>query len=155
MKWKIPPRLKVYEALGCLADQRITLVGDGAVVTSSSGHKKYRVRYDPQRNAITSNDNGSYWQGYLGYPAISFFLATGMLRYDKKTAVVLKGIAWKDINRKFKNDFAKTESFILNEAITSGAVRKNLESEVARIMQALENLSLQKLGTTLRPPQGY
>ncbi|MEK7499359.1 MAG: hypothetical protein AAB649_02015 [Patescibacteria group bacterium] len=59
MKWNIPPRIKVYEALGAIADNRIQITGNEAQVVSSSGNKTYEVMYNPQEQAITSNDNGS------------------------------------------------------------------------------------------------
>jgi hypothetical protein len=37
--WKLPPIIKVYEALGCIADGRIHVDGDSAKVYSSSGNK--------------------------------------------------------------------------------------------------------------------
>jgi len=69
--WKQPPIIKVYEALGSIADGRITVEGNTAKIYSSSGNKFYEVTYDPDTSSIMCNDNGSYWAGYLGYPAIS------------------------------------------------------------------------------------
>lgn len=155
MKWDIPPRIKVYEALGCLADKRIIIEGNSAEVVSSSGGKKYSVLYDSEKNAITSNDNGSYWKGYLGYPAIAFLLAKNIISYDHKLADVLKGISWKDINTKFKNDFDKTEKFILDEIAKNKTVGSSLNKEVNRILKSIKELSLNKLGETQKPPEGY
>ena len=33
--------------------------------------------------SITANDNASYWQGYLGYPAVAVLLAIGALHADQ------------------------------------------------------------------------
>src|SRR3989339_2007322 len=114
MKWKHPPIIKIYEALGAVADGRVEVGGNTAKVFSSSGNKFYDVSYDKEKNAIMANDNGSYWKGYLGYPAIAFLMKTGVLSFDEKTASLLENIAWKDINQKFKNDFDKTLEFILS-----------------------------------------
>lgn len=38
MKWKIPPKIKIYEALGCIADKRIEINGnDGKVFFFKQG----------------------------------------------------------------------------------------------------------------------
>src|SRR3990167_10799320 len=100
MKWKLPKTIKVYEALGALADGRVEATGDTGKVYSSSRKKFYDVSYDPINQAIMSNDNASYWQGYLGYPAIAYLMKIGQLPFNQKFADGLKGIAWKDINSK-------------------------------------------------------
>ena len=46
-------------------------------VVSSDGTKKYRVEISADGREISSNDNASYWQGYLGYPAIAVLMARG------------------------------------------------------------------------------
>ena len=82
MKWKVPPRVKVYEALGAIADGRVMEVSEmGARVKSSEGNKIYTVTYRVETNTINANDNGSYWQGYMGYPAIAFLMTTGRLAF--------------------------------------------------------------------------
>lgn len=111
--WKVPPRIKVYEALGCMADGRVKEITEtGARVVSSEGNKIYTVIYDEKTRTIGANDNGSYWQGYLGYPAIAYLMIQKKLSYDEGLAQSLKGISWKKINTKYKNDFAKTEAEI-------------------------------------------
>jgi hypothetical protein len=94
MKWKLPPRIKIYEALGCIADGRMEVEGNMAKVYSSSRGKFYTVTYDPERQAIMANDNGSYWQGYLGYPSIAFLMHVGAIRFDHAYAEALEGVAW-------------------------------------------------------------
>ena len=119
MKWKRPPLNKVYEALGAVGDDRIKIDGNTAKVYSSSGNKFYDVTYDPDKNAIMANDNGSYWVGYLGYPSIALLLAKEIITYDHQLADYLKGFAWKDINQKFKNDFDKTDAYIDEQIVAS------------------------------------
>ncbi len=113
MKWEHPPIIKVYEALGSVADNRIEVTGNEAKVYSSSGNKFYTVNYDPGTQSIMTNDNGSFWKGYLGYPAIAFLMKIGVLPYDEGIGNLLKDIKWKDINQRFKNDFEKTLDLIL------------------------------------------
>ena len=79
--WKLPPRAKVFEAFTAVADGRVRLAGPGsATVTSSRGDKVYDVRWSDDGREVTSNDNASYWQGYLGYPVLAVLLVRGELR---------------------------------------------------------------------------
>lgn len=157
MKWKQPPVSKIYEALGTIADtQRIELEGNSAKVFSSSRNKYYEVQYDKAKNAITSNDNGSFWVGYLGYPAIAYLLAAGIITYDARVAKWLKGIPWKNLNTKNKNDFDKTVQFVRQQIEkTRNADLTVLDQELTSITKQLKDLDLNKLSTTQRPPSGY
>lgn len=153
MKWKLPPDIKVYEALGAVADGRVEVDGNTAKCFSSSGNKHYDVTYDPEANAIMANDNGSYWKGYLGYPSIAFLFEKRVLEYRNEYSELLKGLAWKNINQQFKNDFAKTKEHIL--ADLEPEKRAELGTYVAELLKDIEALGLQKLGKRTRPPKGY
>lgn len=153
MKWQPPPLIKIYEALGAVADGRVHVSGDTAQVYSSSGNKYYDVSYDHAKNAIMANDNGSYWKGYLGYPAIAYLLAIKVLEYQPALATSLKSIPWKDLNQKYKNDFDKTLAHIL-VAIPEPA-RSELESYASSLQTKASALNLSHLGKKPIPPQGY
>lgn len=153
MKWEHPPIIKIYEALGSVADGRLEMNGNSCKVYSSTGNKFYDVTYDPDKRAIMSNDNASYWKGYCGYPSIAFLMKAGVVSYDEEIAEILKGIAWKDINQKFKNDFDKTLEFILADKTEED--KKILEKFVLQVDQELKDLNLQMLGTKVKPPAGY
>lgn len=151
MKWKNPPVIKIYEALGSLADGRIEIDGNTAKVYSSSRNKFYVVNYD--EGAIMANDNGSYWQGYLGYPAIAYLLKAGVLPYKSEFRELLKGIAWKDINQKFKNDFDKTIDYIFSKLDPEKVAE--LKAYAEDLSKSIEKLNLNLLGEKAKPPQGY
>lgn len=153
MKWKQPPIIKIYEALGAVADGRVHVEGNTAKVFSSSGNKAYNVTYDPEQHAIMANDNGSYWKGYLGYPSIAFLMQTGTLSYSETCSNLLKGIAWKDINVQYKNDFDKTLEHILSPMAESD--REQLETYVVTVEQEIIKLDLEPLGKKTLPPEGY
>lgn len=153
MKWKRPPIIKIYEALGAVADQRIEVSNNTGKVYSSTGNKYYDVTYDPEAVAIMANDNGSFWQGYLGYPSIAFLMKLGVLSYDPKMEELLKGIAWKDINQKFKNDFDKTLEYILSSK--SEDEKTTLSKFVTKVDTEIKNLNLALLGNKTKPPEGY
>lgn len=143
----------MYEALGSVADDRVKIFGNSAKVFSSSGNKFYDVIYNPDTQSIMTNDNGSYWKGYLGYPAIAFLMKTGVVSYDKNVAGLLKSIAWKDINQKFKNDFDKTLEYILSSK--SDKEKRDLNNLVTKIDTEIKDLKLNYLGKKTLPPSGY
>jgi hypothetical protein len=74
----LPPKIKIYEALGAVADGRVEIDGiftyKGICFSASTSEKLYTINYNPDTNVIVSNDSGSVNQGYLGYPAIAFLL---------------------------------------------------------------------------------
>ena len=153
MKWKKPPIPKIYEALGAIADGRIEIDGNVAKVFSSSGNKFYTITYDPDSASIMSNDNSSYWKGYLGYPAIAYLLKIGVLPYEDSLGQLMKGIHWKDLNQKFKNDFEKAiEHVFLSLDPTQ---RESLKNYAEKIDNQIESLNLNLLGKKQLPPEGY
>src|ERR1700719_431211 len=98
--WKMPPLAKVYEALGALGDGRVRLEDERrATVTSSDGRRTYEVETSEDGHEISSNDNSSYWQGYLGYPAIAVIIARGFYHPHKDVIQALSGVPWKELNR--------------------------------------------------------
>jgi len=155
MKWKKPPVIKIYEALGAIGDGRVEVSGDTAKVYSSSRGKFYDVRYDPAKNAITANDNGSFYQGYLGYPSIAFLLARGIIAFDSHWAKALHGFVWKDLNVKFKNDWDKTEDHIRESLATRGEDLTKLSEELERIESELLKMDLESLPSETKPPKAY
>lgn len=152
-KWKHPPVIKIYEALGAVSDKRLDISATSAKVYSSSGNKFYDVIYDPEKQEIMANDNGSYWKGYLGYPSIAYLMATGVLSYENSLGSLLRGVAWKDINQKFNNDFDKTLQSILS-AKTEEEIR-DLEDFTAKVDGEIKKLRLRLLGKKVLPPSGY
>ena len=105
----MPPIAKVYEALGAIGDNRVHLVdAQHASVTSSDGTRTYQVEISSDHREISSNDNASYWQGYLGYPAIAVMIARGLLEARADVVKALTGIQWKKLNTRFRNDYERT-----------------------------------------------
>ena len=156
MHWKLPPNIKIYEALGAVADGRIEMVSDTeAKVYSSSRGKFYTVTYDPKTQAIMANDNGSYWQGYLGYTSIALLMQIGVIIFERKYAEALKDIAWKDINTKFKNDFDKTVEYIHELLREQNFSVEEFLEEVENIQKQIKVLNLSLLGKKKKPPSGY
>ncbi len=153
MNWKHPHISKIYEALGTIADGRIEIAGNTAKSYSSSRAKFYEIEYDPIENEIMCNDNSSYFKGELGYPAIAFLMKIGVLSFDQKLADILKGIPWKDINQKFKNDFSKALAHVLSEKTEEE--RKALKEFEIKVDDEIRNLKIGLLGPKKQPPAGY
>ena len=77
--WKLPPRIKVLEAMGAIADRRIVVGNNDAVCKSSMGDRTYHLKYRKKngRVYVSSDDNGSRFKGYLGYPSIALLMGQG------------------------------------------------------------------------------
>ena len=156
MKWQPAPLIKLYEALGAIADNRVHVQGNVARVFSSSGNKYYTVTYDPATNSIVSNDNASYWVGYLGYPSIALLMINGVIKYDTSLSTFLRDIPWKDINVENNNDFDKTLALIDAKLVTEHRVNIQVFREkLYEVLKALNALELNKLESDLQPPDVY
>lgn len=152
-----PPVIKIYEALGAIADQRIELTQwlfVEAKVYSSSREKYYTVTYDPANNAIMLNDNGSYWKGYLGYPGIAILLLTGVLPLQKEYSEILKDIPRKEINIKNNNDFDKTQQQIDTMIVEKWGALQAFHKYIQTIDILLQTNQLSYLGKKTLPPKG-
>src|SRR3989344_4732763 len=135
MKYLQPPRIKILEALGAIVDGRI----ENNKVYSSSRNKFYVVKCDG--NKIYSNDNGSYWKNYLGYPSIAYLMLNKKLSFNQDYANALKGIKWKDLNQLYKNDFDKTLNYILNE-IKDKINTNELNEYINKVLEEIKELDL-------------
>lgn len=142
--WKLPPRVKVLEALGCIGDGRIELLGEReARVVGSDGKRVYRVVWDGGLG-IASNDNGSVYRGYLGYPSIAFLMLRGVLPLDRGLAEALKGIPWREINEKFKS-YRQTEDYVRRLLRERGVDWARVEAFVSKVMSEIERLKPYKV----------
>lgn len=150
--WKAPPAAKIYEALSAVADGRVTVMGrQEAEVTSSSGTKVYVVEWSEDEKQITSNDNASYWCGYLGYPILAVLMIRGKIRFDPDVARLLSGVHWKAINTQYKNNYEEAVRSVLNEV--GASCRERITAEVARIDEEVKALQLGRLHRSRRPPK--
>ncbi|MBI4964490.1 MAG: hypothetical protein HY913_14525 [Desulfomonile tiedjei] len=153
--WKIPPKAKIYEALSAIADGRVSPKGDQqAEVVSSSGAKTYLVEWSEDLSGITSNDNASFWQGYMGYPIIAVLMLLGRLHFKREVADMLSGIPWKQINKQFRNDYDKAVDSVLGQLEAQGLRRETITDEVDRILAQIEKMELEKLPRKKPPPKG-
>jgi len=137
---RLPPRIKVLEALGAIADERIKVFDNEAEVVSSSGERVYRVivRDDGR---VYSNDNGTYYRGYVGYPIISLLMIKGKLPYDERIAKALSGIPWKELNETYKR-YAIVEEIVLRRAEEKGISRQSIMYFVGTVLKKLSAMRL-------------
>ena len=150
----MPPPIKVYEAIGAIGDGRVRSTDDARnawEVVSSDSAKKYRVEISADGREISSNDNASYWQGYLGYPAVAVLLMRGLYRPPANVIDALAGIPWKEINRRFKNDYDATIAEVNHIVEASGHDPDAVASEVEAIIEALRKFAPLR-GKRRRPP---
>jgi len=151
----MPPKAKVYEALSAVADKRVSLTGaTTAQVLSSSRDKTYDVAWSEDISEMTSNDNASYWQGYIGYPIIAVLLQIGKISFNPQIAQRLADVPWKSVNEQFKRDYDKATNHILDEIEARGGSRTELAQEVERIHEQLNSLQLKRSQRRRRPPKG-
>lgn len=154
--WPLPPSIKFLEALGAIADDRVEITETGARVTSSSGNKTYDVTIDERTRVIYSNDNASYFVGYLGYPAVAALMKRGLLPYDRGVAELLKEVPWKDINTRTKNNYTKTEQVIRETRGLSEEDWSRLQGEAGRIeIRLAAYKALKDASHRAKPPAGY
>ncbi len=140
--WRLPPRIKVYEALGAIADGRVRQISEGDYsVVSSDGTRYYHVIVRPDNRHVESDDNGSRYKGYLGYPAISVLMLRGALPYDPNIAKELKGIPWKRLNERFGR-YDLTEKWVLDHVTHPNSVK----SFVDTVMEVLRSVHFYRLG---------
>ncbi len=150
----MPPKAKVYEALSAVADQRVAITGPlTAQVQSSTRDRTYDVKWSEDLHDITSNDNASYWQGYMGYPIIAVLMKLGKLSFNPDVARQLAGVPWKVINHKFKRDYEKAVSYVLDQVEEKGGNRTEITQEVEKIYDQLGHLWLQRAKRGKRPPK--
>jgi len=143
--WKMPPKAKIYEALSAVADQRVSITGPTAAQVQSSSHDKlYDVEWSDDISEITSNDNASHWQGYIGYPIIAVLLKIGKLSFNIHIAELLAGVPWKVINDQFKRDYDKAINHVLDQIEEKGGNRTEIGQEVEKIYEQLSTLGLQR-----------
>jgi hypothetical protein len=139
----MPPLAKVYEAIGAVGDGRARIQDSSrALVKSSDATKTYEVEISDGGREISSNDNASYWQGYLGYPAIAVLVERGLIARPPADATdALARIPWKEINRRFRNDYEKTIAEVERIAEQRGQDPNAIRAEAEAILSALRKLA--------------
>ena len=145
MLLKLPPRIKVLEALSAIADGRIKQIDENKfVVKSSSGDKTYIVKVDIKEGFVCSTDNGTRFKKYIGYPIISALMIMKILPYNEKIAECLKGINWRELNSKFGRYYL-VERYIKNLIFKKAKISsKEVDKFINTVINKLRNLRLRE-----------
>jgi len=147
---RLPPRIKVLEAAGAVADGRVE-PGDGcARVRSSMGDRVYTVCVDVARGLAYSDDNGTVYRGYVGYPIIALLMVKGVLPFDERVAEALKGIPWRRLNERYRR-YAVVERVVKGIAASRGVKPQEIDEFVEKVMKALSRLRLRRAQAPLQP----
>ncbi len=137
---KLPPMEKIYEAYSAIADGRVTLEAEHAVILSSNKAKEYMVSWNEA--VYAANDNGTYWQGYPGYPIIAVLMLQGKLPWDERIAELFSGINWIQLNKAAKGDYAKAVDTVFQQLDCDDDTRKRAREEVEQVYESLKNLDI-------------
>jgi hypothetical protein len=142
----LPPIEKMYEAFSAIADGRVELKSDTqATVTSSDRSKQYTITWIG--NEFKSNDNATYWQGYIGYPIVAVLVALGKIKCDTKIMQHMAGLNWKAINKQHKSNYKEAVEHVLSDLIKQGIDIERIKEEANSAMHQLESF-----GITLKKP---
>jgi len=143
LKLRLPPRIKVLEAAGSVADGRVKKEGDVYRVVSSEGEVRvYTVVIRDSK--VQSDDNGTTFREYVGYPIIAVLMAEGRLPYDPKIGEALKGIEWKKLNEKYKK-YAVVEEIVKQRALQANVYPAEIDRYVQQVLRELGKLGLEKM----------
>jgi hypothetical protein len=141
---RLPPRIKVLEALGAVVDGRVRLVGEGRCeVVSSEGDRVYNVVVEG--GFVYSNDNGTLYRGYVGYPILSCLMAEGKLPTDAQLGEKLRGVPWRRLNEQYK----RYEEVLVRVLAERGIERERAEAYIDAVLRRLAAMRLR-----LKKPTG-
>ncbi|MDW7977728.1 MAG: hypothetical protein RMH74_02870 [Candidatus Caldarchaeum sp.] len=142
-----PPRIKVLEALGAVAGGRVTCLSDSeAVVAASEGQRAYKVFVDLDKRVAESDDNGTVYRNYVGYPIIAFLMARKVLPYFEEVGRPLATVKWRSINEKYKS-YRAVEAVIKSMLSKQGVSSHKVDEIVALVLDKLDELQLSKHST--------
>lgn len=134
---KLPPIAKIYEAFTCIADNRIEMKENEAIISSSDGKKKYKIKW--KNNDFASNDNATFWQGYPGYPVLAVLMLQNKLSYKEEIVNLFTNINWHSLNEKYKRNYDAAVEEVLSKIDYDIAM---IKEEVNKIYEEIKNLDI-------------
>ncbi len=143
----LPPRIKVLEALGAVAGGRVEVLSEKeARVRSSEGNRVYRVLVDLESGEVDSDDNGTVYRNYIGYPIIAFLMKLGRLQYDEEVGKALADIRWRTLNEAYRS-YRLVEREVARTLRSSGIDWPRVETLMDGVLRELKGMRLWKRGT--------
>ncbi len=144
MSLRLHLRIKVLEALGAVVDGRVRLVGEGRCgVVSSEGDRVYDVVVEG--GFVYSNDNGTLYREYVGYPILACLMAEGKLPTDAELGEKLRGVPWRRLNEQYK----RYEEVLIRALTERGIERERAEACIDAVLRRLAAMRLR-----LKKPTG-
>lgn len=141
----LPPRIKVLEAAGAVAGGRVRVISDNeAEVKASEGDRVYRVFTDLNLGVVSSDDNGTIYRNYVGYPIVAFMMIRGNLPYDSDIGETLKDVKWRTLNEQYKS-YRIVESIIKDRLRTKGISERRVNQFIRNVLEKLSEYSLRKM----------
>lgn len=139
-----PPRVKVLEALGAVAGNRVKKIDENnCAVDASEGQRTYKVFVDLEKGLADSDDNGTNFRGYVGYPIIAFLMTKGVVSYDPIIAQPLANIKWRTLNERYKS-YRKVEA-VIKELLAKNDIQSSKVDEfVEKVLKEIESLGLRR-----------
>lgn len=136
---KLPPIEKIPEAYTAIEDNRVELFDTYAIVKSSNLEKEYLIKWN--NNLYYSNDNSTYWQGYIGYPVIAVLFLQNKLPLNKDISKYFKNINWNSLNKKYKNNYKEAFNEVIS--ILSDNEKNTVNHEINSVYEAIKNLDIE------------
>lgn len=133
---KMPPIEKIPEAYTAVIDNRVTIIDNSAKVLSSDYKKEYKIKW--KENLYYSNDNSTYWQGYLGYPIIAVLFMNNKLSLNKDIASFFSKVNWNELNKNNKRDYKKS----VEDIIGNLSNKKEIYEEINKVYKELGSLDI-------------
>ncbi len=151
MYLKMPPKIKILEAAGAVADGRIERLSDNLFrVVSSEGDRIYSVYVDLEKGEACSTDNGTTYRGYVGYPIISSLFILGTLPYDAVIGKSLANIDWRRLNETLKS-YSLVEEKVKEIARSRGVPPELIDRYSSNVYERLRKIKLIKVNKCLNP----
>lgn len=136
---KLPPIEKIPEAYTAIEDDRVTIFDDYANVKSSNNEKEYLIKW--KDNVYYSNDNSTYWQGYVGYPVIAVLMLQNKLSLNREIAKYFKNINWNQLNKNNKRNYHESLMQVL-EGVTEEDIKK-IYDEINRVYEEIKSMDIE------------
>ncbi len=143
---RLPPKIKVLEALSALVGNRLEVLNEHMCrVKSSDGSRTYTVYVDLSKGVAYSDDNGTKLRGYIGYPIIAFLMYKKVLPVDEDIGKGLVDIPWRQLNEKYKK-YDIVMSLVLEKLEKEYSIpRYRVLRYVDDVMSRLSKIKLRKL----------
>ncbi|MEM4848567.1 MAG: hypothetical protein QXM55_02930, partial [Ignisphaera sp.] len=90
---------------------------------------------------VFSDDNGTKFRKYVGYPIIAFLMLRGILPFDENLAKALAGIPWRRLNEAYKN-YHLVEKIVLRKVKSAGIEEAYVQNFAENVLKRLALLRL-------------